>query len=189
MKKDIEEKLNIVANNFLALKNISTEIEEVANACIASIQNGGKIIFMGNGGSASDAEHMASELVGRYKLNRRPLPAISISSNCSNITSLGNDFGFSAIFERQVVALGKKEDVIIAISTSGKSENIISTLKTAKDMGIKTVLLTGDFNSDAKKIADLSICAPSKITNNIQEMHIAIGHILCDIIEKTLCDN
>ena len=106
-----------------------------------------------------------------------------------NITSLGNDFGFSAIFERQVVALGKKEDVIIAISTSGKSENIISTLKAAKDMGIKTVLLTGDFNSDAKKIADLSICAPSKITNNIQEMHIAIGHILCDIIEKTLCDN
>ena len=100
MKKDIEEKLNIVANNFIALKALSNEIETAGLACVEAIKQGGKIIFMGNGGSASDAEHMASELVGRYKLNRRPLPAISISSNCSNITSLGNDFGFSAIFER-----------------------------------------------------------------------------------------
>ena len=154
MKKDIEEKLNIVANNFLALRAISKDIEEVARACISSIQNGGKIIFMGNGGSASDAEHMASELVGRYKLNRRPLPAISISSNCSNITSLGNDFGFSAIFERQVVALGKKEDIIIAISTSGKSENIISSLKTAKNMGKRNSVNPRNRREISDKTAD-----------------------------------
>ena len=181
---NIEKELDIIINNFETLKNSALEIEQIAKECIKAIKNGKKILFCGNGGSASDAQHLAAELVVKYKKIRRAIPAISLTTDTSIITAIGNDISADNIFERQVEALGEKGDILFAISTSGNSKNIINALSCANNIGLKTVLLTGKDGGEASNISSFTIKVPSNITNNIQEMHIAVGHIICDIIEQ-----
>ena len=182
----IEENFETIAENFIKLKFLSSSINEIAEICIEAIKKGNKILFCGNGGSASDSQHLASELVGKYKKIRKSIPAIALTTNSSIITAVANDFDYKTIFERQLEGLGNKNDVLFGLSTSGKSENVILAFKKAKEMGIKTIAMTGEEDSELSSIADYSIKTPSQITNNIQEMHIAIGHLICDIIEKEL---
>lgn len=182
----IENEFDIIINNFTELKKQAHEIGNIASVCIETIKNGGKIMFCGNGGSAADAQHLAAELVVKYKKVRKGIPAIALTTDTSILTAIGNDMGAERLFERQVEALGEKGDLLIAITTSGNSKNIINALKTAKNNGIQTVVLTGNSASECDKFADFVLKAPSNVTNNIQEMHIAVGHILCDIIENSI---
>ena len=186
MQKIIESRFDDISNNFIKLKKISLELDKIAKIMVSALKAGNKIMFCGNGGSAADAQHLASELVGNYRLKRNAYNAISLVTDTSALTALGNDFGFEYIFSRQIEGLGKKGDVLICLSTSGNSINILNAIKKAKETGIVTILLTGESESLAKQLADYTISAPSNITNNIQEMHIAIGHLLCEIIEKSL---
>ena len=151
-----------------------------------AIANGATIFFCGNGGSASDSQHIAAELIGRFKEDRRALAAISLSTDTSALTCIANDFGYSDIFSRQLEALGKKNDYLVAISTSGDSENVLQAIKTARILGMQILSLLGKGGGKAKAISDDSIIIPSNITARIQEMHILIGHIMCEIIEKEL---
>lgn len=168
--------------NFKSLIDIEKEIELAAKLITSSLKNDGKILFCGNGGSAADANHLAAEFISKFKKVRKSLPAISLSANNSIITAIGNDFNFDDVFKRQIEGLGKKDDILYAITTSGKSKNIIEAIKKAKEMNIKTILLTGKNKTDLK--CDIEINAPSDITAEIQEMHIAIGHIICELCEN-----
>ncbi|MFH0762760.1 MAG: D-sedoheptulose 7-phosphate isomerase [Candidatus Omnitrophota bacterium] len=162
-------------------------IVEIAELIIEALRKNGKVIIFGNGGSAADSQHIAAELVGRFKKDRTALAAISLTVNTSVITSLANDYGYEIIFSKQIEALGKKNDIAIGISTSGKAKNVVLGLKQAKKMGIKTVVLTGKSGTELAKAADLSLLVPSEVTARIQEAHITIGHILCELIEQELC--
>ncbi len=161
-------------------------IEDIAASFISTLEGKGKIIFMGNGGSASDAQHLAAELVGRFKKNRKALAALALSTNVANLTAIGNDFGFEEVFSRQIEALAKREDLIVGISTSGQSENIIRAIKMAKEMGIKTVAFLGRDGGELKSLVDIALIIPLEDTARIQEMHILAGHIICEIVEKGL---
>ena len=165
---------------------LSGDILEVANCIKACLLKGGKLILMGNGGSAGDSQHIAAELVGRFKKERRAMPAIALTVDTSSLTALGNDYGFDAIFERQLEALGHKNDAVLGISTSGNSENVVRALKKAKAIGAETIGLVGNDGGKIKEIADLSIIIPSNDTARIQEVHITIGHIICELIEEDL---
>ncbi|MCM8819753.1 MAG: D-sedoheptulose 7-phosphate isomerase [Candidatus Omnitrophica bacterium] len=160
------------------------KIKEIALLFIKTLKKGGKIIFIGNGGSASDAQHLSAELVGRFKIDRKPLPAISLSTNISSLTALGNDFGFETIFEKQIQALGNKKDLLIGISTSGNSKNIISAIQAAKKIGMKTVGFLGRDGGALKNLVDVSFVVPIDDTARIQEIHILLGHIICEIIDQ-----
>src|SRR5574344_1319888 len=184
MYKNIDQKIDTISNNFINLKKFAPIIEEIANICINSIKSGNKIIFCGNGGSAADSQHLAAELIGRYKINRPAINATALTVDTSILTAVGNDFGFDTIFERQIEGIGKSGDILFGISTSGNSKNVLLAFAKAKKMGIKTVAFTGSNKSKMKEIADYTLDVPSNVTNNIQEMHIAIGHLICDIIEK-----
>lgn len=186
MQDFIKNEFSIISNNFIKLMSLSFQIEQVTNLCIDSIMKGNKIMFCGNGGSASQAQHLAAELVGRYKLNRPAMNAMSLTVDTSIITAVGNDYGFDTIFERQVEGVAKSGDVLIGLSTSGNSQNIVLAFKKAKSMGVKNVAFTGEKDSKMKDLADITINVPSSITNNIQEMHLAVGHLICGIIEKRL---
>ncbi len=164
--------------------HIYEEIEQTINLIKNSFNSGGKIIFFGNGGSASDSQHLCAEFVGRYKKNRAALPAISLNTDTSILTAVANDMGYEKVFERQVEALAKKEDILFAISTSGKSKNVINAVITGKKKGIKTIALTGKENSELSRLSDISIKVPSDKVNHIQEMHIIIGHFICEMIEE-----
>lgn len=164
--------------------HIYEEIEQTINLIKNSFNSGGKIIFFGNGGSASDSQHLCAEFVGRYKKNRAALPAISLNTDTSILTAIANDMGYEKVFERQVEALAKKEDILFAISTSGKSKNVINAVITGKKKGIKTIALTGKDNSELSRLSDISIKVPSDKVNHIQEMHIIIGHFICEMIEE-----
>lgn len=164
-------------------------IEKAAEAIIASLKKGGKLIVFGNGGSAADSQHIAAELVGRFKLERKALAAIALTTNTSTLTAIANDYGYDASFSRQVEALGIKGDVALGISTSGNSKNVIEALNKAKASGIKTIALTGQDGGKMKDAADISIVVGSKDTPRIQESHIMIGHILCELIENGIFDN
>ena len=162
-------------------------IVEIAELMIDCLKKDGKVIVFGNGGSASDSQHIAAELVGRFKKDRSALAGIALTVNTSVITSLANDYGYDVVFSRQVEALGKKNDVVLGISTSGKARNVALGIKQAKKMGIKTVALSGGDGGEIVKLADLSLLVPSKVTARIQEAHITIAHIICEMIEQELC--
>ncbi len=162
------------------------EIEKVADLIIAVLKNGGKVIIFGNGGSAADAQHIAGELVGKFKMERQALPAIALNTNTSIVTALANDYGYETVFRRQIEALGNKKDIVIGISTSGNSPSVIEAIKAAKKMGAKTIGLTGGSGGQLAKAADFTITVPSDNTPRIQEAHITIGHIICELIEKAL---
>lgn len=169
------------------LRNSITQIIEIANAAIECLQKNGKVILFGNGGSAADSQHIAAELVGRFQKERSGLAAIALSSNTSILTALANDYGYEAVFARQVEALAGKNDLVIGISTSGKAKNVIAGIKQAKKMGLKTIALTGQDGGELVKTAAISLVVPSPVTARIQEAHITIGHIVCELTEGALC--
>jgi D-sedoheptulose 7-phosphate isomerase len=168
------------------LHNLTDVIAISAQLCIDCLKNGGKILIFGNGGSAADAQHIAAELVGRYKTKRKGLSAIALTTDTSAITSIANDFGYLHVFERQVEALATPGDVLIGISTGGESANVVNALKLSKDIGCKTIGLSGKDGGEFNSICDINIIAPSKDTPRIQEMHIVIGHTICHVIEQTI---
>lgn len=186
MLNEINKDFDTISSNFLKLKNLTPEIVKACEVCIDSLKSDGKIMFCGNGGSAADSQHLAAELVGRYKMNRPALNSVALTTDTSILTAVGNDFGYDTIFERQVEGLGKKGDVLIGLSTSGNSKNVLLAMAKAKELGITTIALTGEKGGKMKEQADIALNVPSDITNNIQEMHIAIGHIICGYIEKAL---
>ncbi|MDG2001030.1 MAG: SIS domain-containing protein [Alphaproteobacteria bacterium] len=187
MEIEFKEYLDECSHNIDNMKNhLYLDIEKSINYIKNSINSGGKIIFFGNGGSASDSQHLSAEFVGRYKKDRSPLPAISLNTDTSILTAVANDMGYEKVFERQVEALAKKEDVIFAISTSGSSKNVVNAVVAGKKKGLKIIALTGKKDSELSNLSDVSIKVPSDKVNNIQEMHIIIGHFICEIIEKNI---
>ncbi len=169
----------------LAKGNIA-EIERMVSLIVTAVKAGGKVVLFGNGGSAADAQHLAGELVGRFKLERRALPAIALTTNTSILTAMANDCGYETVFSRQVEALVSEKDVVIAISTSGNSPNVIEAVKAAKKKGARTIGLTGGSGGKLAEVADLVITVPSNDTPRIQEAHITIGHIVCELVEREL---
>jgi D-sedoheptulose 7-phosphate isomerase len=180
IKDIIIEHIN-VGNSIL--KNISS-IEKLCTSALSKINNGNKILLCGNGGSASDSSHIAAEFVGKFKKDRKPLSAISLNDNLSTITAIGNDYGFNHIFSRQIKAIGKKDDILIAISTSGNSLNVIEAIKMAISMDIECYALTGKAGGKISKLDCNLIKVDSNNTARIQEMHILIGHIICEFVDK-----
>jgi D-sedoheptulose 7-phosphate isomerase len=187
LKNEFKKYLQECSDNLNSMMLSSTsEIEQAINYIENSIKSRGKIIFFGNGGSASDSQHLCAEFVGRYKRDRKPLAAISLNTDTSIITAIANDMGYDKIFERQIEALAKKDDVLFAISTSGKSKNVISAVIAGKKIGASVIVLTGRSDSDLSSLADVAIKVPSDKVNHIQEMHILIGHFICEMIEKNI---
>ena len=181
--KELEESISVKKK----LKNQAESINKISIILINSLRSGGMIYLLGNGGSASDAQHIAGELVGRFsKISRRGLPALALTTNTSIITAIGNDLSFDEIFTRQIESYVKKNDVFIGISTSGKSKNVISAVKLSKKLGAKIIIFTGINSGPLTKLADVSLMIPSSNTQRIQECHITVGHILCGLIEKNL---
>ena len=166
------------------LECIATPLEVAASLCIDGLRNGGKILIFGNGGSAADAQHIAAELVGRYKVERKGLPAIALTTDTSALTSIGNDYGYSHVFDRQVEALANKGDVVIGISTGGSSVNVISALSLAKELGCKTIGFSGRDGGEMNTLCDVNLVVPAEDTPRIQEMHIVIGHTICHLIDQ-----
>jgi len=166
------------------LDSIANQIETASKICINSLKNGGKILIMGNGGSAADAQHIAAELVGRYKTERKGLPAIALTTDTSAITSIANDYGFLHVFDRQVEALAHKDDVVIGISTGGTSPNVVNALTAANKLDCKTIGLSGKDGGDFNALCDINLVVNSDDTPRIQEMHILIGHTICHLIEQ-----
>ena len=165
------------------MESIGKPIEIAAKLCIDSLKNSNKILIFGNGGSAADAQHIAAELVGRYKTERKGLSAIALTTDTSAITSIANDYGYSHVFNRQVEALANEGDVVIGISTGGASTNVISALRLANDLGCKTIGFSGRDGGEFNALCDVNLIAIAEDTPRIQEMHILIGHTLCHLIE------
>jgi len=179
---EIQESISV--KNDLA-RAASEQIAEAATAIVACLRGGGKLIVFGNGGSASDAQHMAAELVGRYAVKRQALAAIALTTNSSSLTAIANDFGFEEIFARQLEALAKPQDAVLAISTSGNSPNVLRALETAKTLGLKKIGLTGNEGGKLRDLVDISVIVPSTSTPRIQEAHTLVIHILCGIVENS----
>lgn len=159
-------------------------IEQLSATIIDALYNGNKVLFFGNGGSAADAQHLAAEFVIRYRINRRSLPAIALTTDTSMLTACGNDFGFETIYARQIEGLANPGDVAIGITTSGNSANVIAGLQAAKDKGCVTVSFTAEGGGKAAEIADIAFKAPSPVTAHAQECHMIVGHILCEQVDR-----
>lgn len=188
--------INIFSKSFQQSEHIRTKmstnpiyeqmVEQVVHTLIECLKSDQKIRFCGNGGSAADAQHIAAELSGRFYIDRPPLDAEALHVNPSYVTAVANDYSFDSIYERMVVAQGKDGDVLVGISTSGNSQNVLLAMKKAKEIGMKTVALTGEGGGKMAQYADYLIDVPSKDTPRIQEVHILIGHIICEMVEKEL---
>jgi D-sedoheptulose 7-phosphate isomerase len=170
----------------LGSSELISTIAKVSEILVASLRQGNKVILFGNGGSAADAQHIAAELVGRFAFDRPALPALALSVNSSCVTAIGNDYGFDHVFSRQIEALAKAGDVAVGISTSGNSPNVAKAVLAARQMGLRTVGLTGASGGTLAKSAEFCICVPSNDTARIQECHILIGHILSELVEKEI---
>ena len=168
------------------IEALKETFKDVLEACAQSIKNGNKIMFFGNGGSAADAQHLATELSVRYINDRAPIAGIALTTDTSTLTAAGNDYGFDHIFSRQIEAIGNKGDIAIAISTSGNSPNVINAINTAREKGITVIGLAGKTGGKMKDICDHLLVVPSNSTARIQEMHILIGHMLCGALEQKL---
>lgn len=174
------ETINTVINT------MEEKLETASALAVETLRNGNKILLCGNGGSAADAQHIAAELTGRYKTERRGLPGIALTTDTSALTAIGNDYGYDRVFDRQVEALANKGDLLIGISTSGNSKNIINALKVAREMGCKTLGLSGRDGGAMNELCDINLVVPSDNTPRIQEMHILFGHTICQIIDNEL---
>ena len=189
----MEEKIRAILSESIALKekvqrDKIAAIIKLVELVVASLKNGGKVILFGNGGSAADSEHIAAELVGRFTRERKSLAAIALTCNSSIVTSIANDYDFKQVFARQIEGIGQAKDLAIGISTSGTSANVLAGISKAKEMGMKTAALTGKEGNQLASLADVSICVPSKNTARIQETHITIGHIICELAEESFLD-
>jgi D-sedoheptulose 7-phosphate isomerase len=170
----------------LADEALLARLEAAAGACITSLNNGGKILLAGNGGSAADAQHIAGEFVSRFAFDRPGLPAIALTTDTSILTAIGNDYGYDKLFARQVQAHAQKGDVFIAYSTSGKSPNVIAALQEAKSRGVVCIGMTGNRGGPMKELCEYYLDVPSADTPKIQEGHAVLGHILCGLVERAL---
>lgn len=186
MKKQIVSILNenIGVKEKLCQDDLVTSISKLVELVVTCLKNGGKVILFGNGGSAAEAQHIAAELVGRFTQERKALACVALSCNTSNLTAIGNDYGFEQIFARQIEGLGNNKDLAIGISTSGRSPNVLAGISCAKGMGMKTAALSGEKDTKLATMVDVAICVPSKNTARIQEAHLTIGHIICELAEK-----
>ncbi|MFA6431085.1 MAG: D-sedoheptulose 7-phosphate isomerase [Candidatus Margulisiibacteriota bacterium] len=187
MRNRIESELKeSIKTKTEVLNKLVPQIELAANIMIEALRGGNKIFFFGNGGSAADAQHLAAELIGRFKKERKALPAMALTTDSSILTCLGNDYSFDIIFARQIEGLAQKGDIALGISTSGNSKNVLEGFKKAKEMGCKTIGLLGNGGGTITNLSDISVVIPSTNTPHIQESHITIGHILCSLIEQEL---
>ncbi len=182
IKNAIIEHIEVVSK----LTSIVPNIKSIGEQLVRCLNKGGKIVWMGNGGSAADSQHLAAELVGRYQRERQGLASIALTTDSSILTAVSNDYGYETVFARQIQALCTKQDIVIGISTSGNSKNIINGIKAAKDIGIYTVALLGGSGGALKELVDLSLIVPSDKTARIQEAHILIGHILCEMLDESI---
>jgi len=180
IKKEFESHLKTIQ---VVQNNMENTIEDVSKIVVETLKNGNKILICGNGGSAADAQHFAAELTGRYKTERRGLPGIALTTDTSALTAIGNDYGYDRVFDRQTEALASKGDLLIGISTSGNSKNIISALTLAKEIGCSTVGLSGRDGGAMNKVCDINLVVPSDNTPRIQEMHILFIHTICQIVD------
>ena len=171
---------------FQNLGVLEPAVNEVSELIAKAFTSGNKLMLCGNGGSAADSQHIAAEMTGRFIKDRKPLPAIALTTDTSALTCIANDYSFEDVFARQVGALSRSGDVLIAISTSGNSGNVIKAMHVAKDLGVKVIALSGRDGGQMKSLADLSIIVPSQTTARIQEAHIFIGHLICGLVEKKL---
>lgn len=169
-----------------ALLEQTSEIDQIAASMLECYQAGGKVLIFGNGGSAADAQHIAAELVGRFGFDRPGLPALALTVDTSCLTAIANDYSYDSVFARQVQALGKAGDWVLGISTSGNSKNVVNGLMTAKEMGMTTVGFTGRSGGKMKMVADYCLCVPSNVTARIQESHLLVAHLCCEIVEESL---
>lgn len=184
MKEIIQNEFNEHLKTANQLYELTTEIANCAKLCINCINDNGKILIFGNGGSAADAQHIAAELVGRYKSERKGLAAVALTTDTSALTSIANDFHFNEVFSRQIEALANNGDVVIGISTSGRSINVLNALKAASKLNCKTIGFSGKDGGRMNKFCNLNLVMPSYDTPRIQEMHILIGHIICHLIDQ-----
>ncbi len=185
MKKEIEDiyKESIRVKEEAFQQNAS-KISTVVDEIVTCFKNGGKILLFGNGGSAADSQHMAAEFIGRFQKERRSLPAIALTTDSSILTALGNDYSFDIIFARQIEGLGKKGDVALGISTSGNSKNVIEGIRKAKELGLRTITLTGCDGGKLAPLSDINLNVSSKVTARIQESHLCIYHTICELVER-----
>lgn len=189
MQATVEEQIGRTAEVLAAMRSdtaLLKAVQTVADACVGSLRAGGKLLFMGNGGSAADAQHLAGELVSRFAYDRPGLAAFALTTDTSVLTAIGNDYGYERLFSRQVEAVGRAGDVLFGISTSGRSPNVIAALEAARRLGMITVGMTGNLGERITKTVDHCIEIPSGITPNIQEGHIVVGHIICGLIEQQM---
>jgi D-sedoheptulose 7-phosphate isomerase len=175
-----------VSKNFIQLSRLAPVIDQAAAAMTQALRGGCKMIFCGNGGSAADSQHLAAELVGRYMKDRAALAAIALTVDTSALTAIANDYGYTDVFSRQLRALGQSGDVLIGLSTSGNSENVLRAMSAARELAIATIGLTGQEGGKLRTACDIAICVPASEPNHIQEMHIAVGHYLCGYVESAL---
>ncbi len=186
----MEKEVRAILNESIAVKeklredDLITSIVKLVELVVACLKNGGKVILFGNGGSAADSQHIAAELVGRFTQERKALAAIALNCNSSNLTAISNDYDFKQVFARQIEGLGRNLDLAIGISTSGSSPNVLAGISCAKEIGMRTACLTGEKGEKLARTVDVSVCVPSKNTARIQEAHITIGHIICELTEK-----
>lgn len=182
---------DVIKNEFMShletiqkvIETMQGDLEKASFMAVETLKNGNKILLCGNGGSAADAQHIAAELTGRYKSERRGLPAIALTTDTSALTAIGNDYGYDRVFDRQVESLAQKGDLIIGISTSGNSTNVINAFKVAKELGCTTLGLSGRDGGAMNEWCDLNVVVPSNNTPRIQEMHILFAHTICQIID------
>lgn len=177
-----------VIKDIIDSEEIVTIVNEISRIVVNSLKNGGRILFCGNGGSAADAQHLAAEFVSRFYMDRDAFCAEALSVNTSVLTAIGNDYDYSEVFARQVQANGKKGDILIGISTSGKSQNVINAMCEARKKGIITISFTGDYSGKLEKVSDYILKIPSNDTPRIQEGHILVGHIICEMVEKKMVE-
>jgi D-sedoheptulose 7-phosphate isomerase len=183
IKKQLQEHRALIE---VLEQDMAPLIAEMSGLISAALSEGNKLLVMGNGGSAADSQHFVAEIVGRFKLERKALPAVALSTDTSILTAIGNDYGFEAIFSRQVEALASPGDIVVGISTSGNSPNVLSALKVARERGCHTIGLLGKDGGSIKAACDLALVVPTTDTPRIQEGHITIIHIVCDLVEKAL---
>jgi len=180
---------NVLAQGMANLEKLKAQASDIVRAgdlIVEALRSGNAIYFCGNGGSAADAQHLAAELSGRFLKDRRPLPGISLTTNSSALTAIGNDFGYDEVFSRQLEGCAKKGDVLVALSTSGNSANVVKAVDVARAQGMKTIGLTGERDSKLSAACDVCLKVPSAATPRIQEMHIVVGHILCELAENAV---
>ena len=184
------DKIKAIWNEHLevarALPKLASEVSKAVDMIRSSLDAGGKLLIAGNGGSAADAQHIAAELTGRFLRERKALPAIALHANTSALTAIGNDYGYEQVFARELAAHARQGDVLLAISTSGGSKNILRAIEEARQKKVVVIGLSGESGGKMHEVCDLCLCVPSKTTARIQEMHITIGHTICELLEEEL---